>query len=527
MQKKKENLIEKIVKRNYQSELEDILEKKYFEENVKSTLLSILYKIEAAYKDYETVKVDVDSKEEYIQHFLDSIEFECDDIKLVKLHSRESEMLGNKTFLVEKNKKRIICYPIERKLLYCVAKISRRTKIIKDSYPIINKTLSDLINSGANINMVEPLRDFNGYSWTTIDREIESIKHNLIYQNLRILLGNEFLNKWLNNHEFIIDYMERFINKMEIEYGEKLADEFIEKLKEISVLLEMKYDKKTKEQLIKMKEQVEEKLAKIKDNAEFVENITKEKRKITEEIKRIDETLNNKELLQKEYEERNKNLPLEEKIFSLRILSKLMIEERENKISKIERLNDLLIPQKFIEYKQQLQQKEKYLILLDTKELEKEITKRSMELQKIFLKCFEKQIENVKSKQEIQKLVKTYRYYNKIPFEEGKNISEVKGLESKIEETSKKLFEKAYELKALEEISKNENVNYKIIKKVFDTRSINLEELYIKIIKEKDRYFLQTFDEKLAEEKIELETLEMINKKELALKIGKKIKIFS
>ena len=135
--------------------------------------------------------------------------------------------------------------------------------------------------------------------------------------------------------------------------------------------------------------------------------------------------------------------------------------------------------------------------------------------------------QNLKSKQEIQKLVKTYRYYNKIPFEEGKNISEVKGLESKIEETSKKLFEKAYELKALEEISKNENVNYKIIKKVFDTRSINLEELYIKIIKEKDRYFLQTFDEKLAEEKIELETLEMINKKELALKIGKKIKIFS
>ena len=115
----------------------------------------------------------------------------------------------------------------------------------------------------------------------------------------------------------------------------------------------------------------------------------------------------------------------------------------------------------------------------------------------------------------------------RIPFEEGKNISEVKGLESKIEETSKKLFEKAYELKALEEISKNENVNYKIIKKVFDTRSINLEELYIKIIKEKEKYFLQTFDEKLAEEKIELETLEMINKKELAFKIGKKIKIFS
>ena len=54
--------------------------------------------------------------------------------------------------------------------------------------------------------MVEPLRDFNGYSWTTIPQEIESIDHNLIYQNLRILVGHKFLNKWVKNDEFIIDY---------------------------------------------------------------------------------------------------------------------------------------------------------------------------------------------------------------------------------------------------------------------------------------------------------------------------------
>ena len=95
------------------------------------------------------------------------------------------------------------------------------------------------------------------------------------------------------------------------------------------------------------------------------------------------------------------------------------------------------------------------------------------------------------------------------------------------EETSKKLLQKAYKLKALEEVSKNEEINYKILKKVFDTRSINLEELCVKIIKEKDKYFMQTFDEKLAEEKIELEELENIAKKELELKVGKKIKIFS
>ena len=527
MQKKKENLIDKIVKRNYQSELEDILEKKYFEENAKNLLLSTLYKIEAGYKDYETVKIDVDTKEEYINFFLDTIDFKCDDIKLVKLNSKESEMLGNKTFLVEKNKKRIICYPIERKLLYCIAKINRRTKIIKDNYPIINKTLSDLINTGANIDKVEPLRDFNGYSWTTVTSEIESIKHNLIYQNLRILLGNEFMNKWLNNHEYIIDYMELFISKKEKKYGKKLADDFVEKLKILSVLLEIKYDKKSKEQLTKMKEQIEEKLESIKNNREFVESITKEKRKITEEIKRIDETINSKMLLQEEYEERNKELPLEEKIFSLRILSKMMIEERENKINKIEKLNELLIPKKFVEYKEELYEKNKYLKLLDTKELEKEINKYCLELQKIFLKCFEIKIDNSKTKQEIQKLVKTYRYYLNLPFEEDKNIFNIKELQKSKEEAGKKLIEKAYELKALEEISKNKDINYKLLQKVFNTRSINLEELCVKIIKEKDKYFMQIFDEKLAEEKTEIEELEKISKKELGLKLGKKIKIFS
>ena len=64
MQPKKKNILEKIIKKDYNDELEKILEEKNFGENVKSTLLSILYKIEAAYKDLETVKKDVETKDE-------------------------------------------------------------------------------------------------------------------------------------------------------------------------------------------------------------------------------------------------------------------------------------------------------------------------------------------------------------------------------------------------------------------------------------------------------------------------------
>ena len=243
MLKKNENILDKFVKKDYNNELEALLEKKYFSEDTKSILLSILYKLETSYKDYKQVKQDVETKEKMIETFIKNIKENCNEIKLVNPNSKESEILKGKSFWVEKNRKIIFCYPIERKVLYCISKISQKDKIIKDKYFLINKTLSDLITVGKNISTVEPLRDFNGYSWTTISREIESVDHNLIYQNLALLLGNNFMDKWLTNKEAVLDYMEIFINKLEATYGKENANEFIKRLKDISILLEVKYDK--------------------------------------------------------------------------------------------------------------------------------------------------------------------------------------------------------------------------------------------------------------------------------------------
>lgn len=65
---KKEKIIGKIVKKNYNNELEEVLEKKLFDEHAKNLLLSILYKIEAGYEDYEKVKMDISKKDEYIKN---------------------------------------------------------------------------------------------------------------------------------------------------------------------------------------------------------------------------------------------------------------------------------------------------------------------------------------------------------------------------------------------------------------------------------------------------------------------------
>ena len=313
MQKKSDKFLEKIVKKDYNNELEKILEKKNFDENVKSILLSILYKIETAYKDYEKVKQDVETKDEFIKMFLKQIEDNCEEIKVISLKSEDSRILGNKTFLVDKKNRKIICYPIERKLLYCISKISKKDKIIKDDYFLINKTLSNLINVGNCINQVEPMRDFNGYSWTTIPKEMESIQHNIIYQNLRILLGNEFLNDWIYNKEYIIDYMELLRKNLIKKYGKTEGAGIINTLSQLSVLMDVRYNKNAREEIINIKNEVEEKLEKVQDSKKFVEKITKEKMELTKKIKYIDETLNNKNMLQEEYVRRNENLPLEEK----------------------------------------------------------------------------------------------------------------------------------------------------------------------------------------------------------------------
>ena len=281
MQKKNEsnidNLIEKIVKKDYNNTLEKVLEKKSFSENTKSILLSILYKIETSYKDYKKVKQNVLTKDELIENVINEIQENCNEIILVTPNSEQNKILGNKTFLVEKNKKRIVCQNIERKVLYCISKISKRNMIIQDKYFLINETLSDLINTGNNINSVEPLRDFNGYSWTTITREIESINHNLIYQNLVLLVGNVFMENWVNNKEIMIDYMEKFTDKISEQYGKELAEEFIKLLEKISVFMEIKYNTKNQKRYLELKDDIQTKLEKMMDNKTFVENVTKEK----------------------------------------------------------------------------------------------------------------------------------------------------------------------------------------------------------------------------------------------------------
>ena len=507
MKPKKKKLIGKLVKKNYNNELEHVLDNKVFDEYAKNTLLSILYKIEASYDDLKTVKQNVETKEEYINSFIEIIKKECESIKILKMSENNGQIPEKKTYIINKEEKQIISYPIERKLLYAIYKLSNKEKIIKDEYFLIDETLSELINVGSNINRVEPLRDFNGYSWTTLPQEIESIDHNLVYQNLRILIGYKFLNRWRKNNEFIIDYFDLFKEKIENQYGKENKEKLIDIIEKISILLNVKFNKDNYKKFNEMKEEVEDRLASISDRKEFIEKITQKKIDLRLKLIKIDSIINNKELLNKEYHKRNENLPLDKKIFSMKILSKRLVNEKKEIENELKELNGVLNPKKFINYQDKLENKYDILKILND-DIEEELDNFKIELQKIFLSLLNIKIKNAETKEEIEQLIFEFRYYLVLQYDYDRKIKDVEELQEKINITIKNIIDKAIKLDEIEPIEDNKNVNYEIFKNLFYTRIINIKDVSFEVIKEKGKFYIRVFDEDILEEKKELENIQ-------------------
>ena len=125
------------------------------------------------------------------------------------------------------------------------------------------------------------------------------------------------------------------------------------------------------------------------------------------------------------------------------------------------------------------------------------------------------------------KLIYEFRYYTMLPYDYEKSVGEALELSNEINEIGKKIIKQSNNMKVLEKVSKQEEINYEMLKNIFKTKSINLEEINIKLIKEKEKFYIQVFDENSLEEKSELQHVEKINKKDLNIRLNKKVKIFT
>lgn len=526
MSKKKETILGKIVPKDYNKELEKVIETKDFDEDVKNLLLSIFYKIDVSYKDYQKVKRKVESKQEYIEKLIKIIQNNCDIIKTIKLNSKEAEELGEKTFLVDSKQKKIICYSVERKLLYSISKIGKKDKIIKSKHFILDGTISNVMNIGNNINSVEPLRDFNGWSWLIIRKEIENISYNLIYQNLRILVGEKFLKSWLENKEYVIDYYTEFQNELIEKFGEEIAKKIISELERLSILLEIEVNPSYEKTLKELKKQNEEQLYMFQNNQEFVEKQTQEKKRINKKIKRIETILSSTDSLEKEYTKVNKTLSDKQKIFSIKVLEKQMKKEKLELLEQLEEKNKLLNPKKFVEEKVRLEKVEQLLKIIEVKDKNKEKNKILEEFQKSFLKCFLVFINIAETREEITNLIYIFRYYNLLPYNEKIDICANKQLKNELKEVQQELLKKAIEYKIITDISQDLEECTKLLQFIFRTKIISIENIYIKIVKEKDKYYVEFSEdnENSYEEKFEIYELK---KETLNIKLNKKVKILN
>ena len=507
-------MFEKIIKRDRNEILESVLEQKDIDEKTKNLLQGILYKIEVSYNDYKKAKVINKTEKQYVDEIITNIKRKCNKIITVSFNDKigstqvKEELDKNKFYSDEKQ---IITYPIEEKLLYAIEKSTNNKKIVNTKYGIFSSVISDLIITGKNIDRVEVLRDFNGWSWTTVKSEIENIKANLVFQTLQILVGEEFMQNWTLDTDGFIDYFDLLKKEIGNKFGDEISKNMEDIIERISIINEDNVNYSFKKDNMQKLNDIQIKINLINDVPKYINELTDKKKAAEREIANLQKILSSEKSIKEEYYKINDGVPIEKKIFSVKVLKQQIKTKIRELLSNIEEINNNLKPNNFIELKDNIYiEKNLFETIYYTKEEEEKLY---IEFEKIFLKCFRKIIQEA-NEYNLVKLIYKFRYYMLLPFDETKNIKNVDSLENETIEIEKELMKQAKKYKII-----SNNVPFEVWTHIFETRIIELDQLYYKIFLEYDKKYVQIFDEKISEEKYLINNIEKN-------KVNKKVKIF-
>ena len=479
--------------KNYNNELEKILENKLFSYDAKNLLLSMLYKIENAYKDYEAVKVEVPTKNEYIENILRIIKEKATKILIAKIGSEEAKKLekAGVTYKVDKNNGEIVCFQNEITMLIALLKLDETEFKLKGIKNYAQIPMCEMINHGKMEANLEVIRNFNGWSWEILINEIKNIEYNFIYQNLLLLYGKNLL---------------------------KLKDKIPDNIIKMAIKKYILDDEnnKYKKELKDIEKNKKERLSLFKNKKEFINQITQEKKEYTKQIEKIDKMINNNEELRKEYFARNEKLPNKEKIFSVSFLVKILDKEREELLEKIDECNKIILPKEYIAQKQKIEAELEFIENIFDKKIEDYI----LEICKEFLQKAREQIEKIndENKKELIKWIYKIRYYRYIPINNHEYIKDIKAIEEDFENVIKEIIKKAQKLKIWDIFTDNFNLTYMVLKEIFDTKIIYLEEINMSFSYENNMLYVEYYDDDIIESSIKFEVDNV--------KIKKKVKLF-
>ena len=110
---KKERIFSLLNIKDYNNELEKILAKKHFSMDTTHLLLSMSYKIENSYNDYEKVKQEVLSRNKYMEKLISIIKTNCYEFNTIMPSMPEFDELKDKKFVIDTEKGAITVIDIE------------------------------------------------------------------------------------------------------------------------------------------------------------------------------------------------------------------------------------------------------------------------------------------------------------------------------------------------------------------------------------------------------------------------------
>lgn len=513
---KKEKIFSLLNIKDYNNELEKILAKKNFSMDTKNLLLTMSYKIENAYGDYEKVKQEVLSKNKYMEKLISIINNKCYEFNTIMPNMPEFDDLKDKKFIIDTVKGAITVIDNE---YYALKAITRLPKIewgILDEYGLLKEPFCKVLTLGSIMHELEVLRDFNGWSWNVNIKEIEDIKCNLIYQCLVYLFENQFLTEWIENKQEMVDYIALAQNKLERLYGKEFSNDVITLI--CKVIMEYGMNN----EIIDNRNYLKEELELLNDRQGYLESATLQKKKYRAEIDKIDKILNNKELLKDEYIKRNSVLENKDKIFSIKRLKLILEEEREKLLQKIKEANDLIDPKKYVIRKSKVESDYKFFEDLKTDGID---SGKLIKLCKYVLKSFKIRVEEAQTREELLKLVYEVRYFRFLHWDDEKILKEIDSLTISFYKVMIKLIKKLINFKWAETICTVPKANLKALIMLFNSKIIDLDNLIVETEYINNGIKIQYYDTNVLENEFIINLKEDIDIKKLKLK--KKIKVFN
>ena len=493
----------KLLQKDYSEELEEICESKRFDKEAQNLLLSMFYKIDGAYNDYKTVKREVPSKEDFLENIIEIVEKYCKEIEIAKPNSElEKELTKSRCKIVEEEpnnkynkEQKVIFFPNEKVVLYSIIKAGLEK--INSNLSLKDKSMLGAVQIGKCISSSEVIRDFNGFSWSQIVNEIESLECNALYTDLIFLLGEKYVNNLKSSN------IEKINNVV--------PSEVLEQMQKIATKFYLEYDEKQAEIASNNLKNDKAKLKEMEAGTEYVENITKIKKDLLEKIKEIDEELNNPKELRDAYIKYNKDLPNEQKIFSVSHYEEMIQKKRQNILNEIEEYNKLQNPIEFVKIKQEIENKIRFAEEVNTLKIE--------DLQKVFFKEFSKILDDLNEKDRLIDYIYKIRYLKYLPVSKNKFMKNIIDFSDLEQNTIKKCIEK----NIITPISNNAKTDYLLLKSLFETRNIAIEVLQVKLNVQDGKLISEIYDGDILDSTNEVKLPQGSN---IHLRKTKKVKIF-